>query len=254
MAGSAARGPGVFPEPLASVPTAVPSSRYRRRDRRRHPLVRRRQGHADERLARRCRRSRPAPPGCPGRRGGRRCPSRTRRGWPTGRGSPRCARCGSRAAPGPSRRAVRRAAYRSRCSRHVRVVAERGHDRRLGGRRGHHAAVLADLQQLAEDRRVTGEEGRAVAGEVGALGERVDGDDPLVRAAAHVRVQHGDRVGLPAELQVALVGEDQHAVLAGPGDVRVSSSLRQHPARGVRGRVEPEQLAGRSGSSSVGSS
>ncbi len=124
----------------------------------------------------------------------------------------------------------------------MRVVAERGDRRRLDRGRRHHPAVLADLEQLAEYGRVTHDEGRAVAGEVGALRERVDGDDPLVRTAADVLVEHGDGLGLPAELQVALVAEDQHAVLARPGHDPGQLVLRQDAARRVGRGVEPEQL------------
>jgi hypothetical protein len=102
--------------------------------------------------------------------------------------------------------------------------------------------VLADLQERAEDRRVAGQEGRAVAGEVRALGEGVDGDDAVVGAAVDVRVQHRDRGGLPAQLQVALVGEEQDAVRAGPGDDPGQLLLGEDLARGVRRGVQPEEL------------
>lgn len=128
----------------------------------------------------------------------------------------------------------------------VRVVAERRDGRRLDGGRRHHSAVLADQQQLAEHGRVARDEGRAVSGQVGALGERVDGDDALVRTAADVRMQYGDGLGLPAQLQVALVTEDQHVVLARPGDDPDQFVLGQDATGRVGRRVEPEQLqAGR---------
>lgn len=74
----------------------------------------------------------------------------------------------------------------------------------------------------------------------------MDGDDALVRAAVHVRVEDGDRVGVPAELQVALVGEEQDAVLAGPGDDPGQLGLGEDLAGGVGRRVQPEELeAGR---------
>lgn len=124
---------------------------------------------------------------------------------------------------------------------HVRVVAERGDGRRLDRCGRHHAAVLADQQQLAQDGRVARDEGGPVPGEVGALGERVDGDDALVRTAADVRVEHRDGFGLPAQFQVALVAEDQHVVLARPGDDPGQLVLGQDPAGRVGRRVEPEE-------------
>lgn len=125
--------------------------------------------------------------------------------------------------------------------RHVRVVAERRDGGRLHGRRHDHAAVLADLQQLPHHHRVARHEGGAVTGQVGTLGERVHGQQPLVRAAADIGAQHRDRLRLPAQLQVALVTDQQHPVLPGPGHGPPQPIGRQHPTGRVGRRVQPEQ-------------
>ena len=49
-------------------------------------------------------------------------------------------------------------------------------------------------------------------------------------------------LGLPAQLDVALVGHDEHAVLAGPGDDPAQLLRAQYPAGRVGGAVEPQQL------------
>jgi len=67
------------------------------------------------------------------------------------------------------------------------VVPERCHHRGLDGSRDDHARVLADLEQPRDQCRVAGDKARAVAGEVGPLGQRVDREQALVRAAADVR-------------------------------------------------------------------
>ena len=211
-----------------------------------HALVRRRQRHAYEVVARLAvevaRRDEDAEVGQVGHRG----PSRTRRGWPRGRG---CASLCSMRKPWytrASRSRARRAVYRSRCSwtwvsspRAATTAAWVGADVIM-------PPCLRISRSGAEDGRVAGEERGAVARQVGPLGERVDGDDPVVGAAVHVRVQDGDRVGLPAQLQVALVGEEQDAVLAGPGDDPGQLGLGEDLAGGVGRRVQPEELqAGR---------
>ncbi len=123
----------------------------------------------------------------------------------------------------------------------VRVVRERRDRRGLDGRGHDHAAVLADLQQLADHHRVARHERGPVAGQVGPLGERVDGEQALVIVTADVRVQHRRGVGLPAQLQVALVADQQHPVL--PRPLHRPAELRdgQHPPGRVGRRVQPEQ-------------
>ena len=124
----------------------------------------------------------------------------------------------------------------------VLVVVERGDHRALLGTGHHQPEVLAYGEQLADDRRVPRDERAAVAREVGPLGQRVHGEDALVRAVADVGVQHRVGVGLPGALDVALVADQQHPALAAPGDHLAQVVLRQHPAGGVGRRVEPEQL------------
>ncbi len=60
-------------------------------------------------------------------------------------------------------------------------------------------------------------------------------------APAHLRVEDGDRVGLPAQLQVALVADQQRAVLPGPLDGAAQLLRVQYPAGRVGRRVHPEQ-------------
>ena len=71
-------------------------------------------------------------------------------------------------------------------------VGEHGDHDVLDGPRHQHAEVLADLEQLADQRRVTGQEPGPVAGQVGPLGQREHGEQPVVAAPRHVGVQHGD--------------------------------------------------------------
>ena len=59
----------------------------------------------------------------------------------------------------------------------VGVVLERGDHRALLGPGHLEAEVLADGEQLADQGGVAGDERAAVAREVGALGQRVDGED-----------------------------------------------------------------------------
>ncbi len=61
-------------------------------------------------------------------------------------------------------------------------------------------------------------------------------------AAGDVRVQHRDRLGLPAQFQVALVADHQHPVLARPRHGAPQLGDAQHPAGRVGRRVQPEQL------------
>ena len=138
----------------------------------------------------------------------------------------------------------------------VLVVGQRGHQGPLDGPRHHHPGVLADLEQPPDQGRVPGHERRTVAGEVGLLGGRVDAEQSLVGAVADPRVQHrgsGGRfaralgTGPPVELGVALVGGDDHAVLARPPHHLGEVLDPEHPAGGVRRGVEPQQLRGGAG-------
>ncbi len=112
----------------------------------------------------------------------------------------------------------------------MRVVVERGDHRRLDGRGRDEPEVLARLEELPHERRVAGEERRAVPGEVRLLRERVDAQQPRVIAVGHERVEDarhalaGRRaggcpaLGLPPELGVALVIDEHRPERAGPGD------------------------------------
>ena len=74
--------------------------------------------------------------------------------------------------------------------------------------------------------RIAGHEGRPVAGHVGLLAQRVDGEqasweplgDPRVQDAGHRLAAALDVPLAPAELGVALVGGDDGAELAGLPD------------------------------------
>ena len=121
------------------------------------------------------------------------------------------------------------------------VVAQQGHHGVLHRAGDHQAGVLGHLEQLAQQARAPGEEARPVAGHVAALAERVGGDQALRRPAAHVRVQHADGLGVPAELAVALVGGQGGADRA--GGVHPAPELRRVERRAVRvGRgVDPDE-------------
>ena len=60
------------------------------------------------------------------------------------------------------------------------VVAERGDHRGLHRRGNDHPGVLADLEQLRDQRRVAGDEAGPVAGEVRSLRQRVHGEQAVV--------------------------------------------------------------------------
>ncbi|CAB4927741.1 unannotated protein [freshwater metagenome] len=67
------------------------------------------------------------------------------------------------------------------------------------------------------------------------------GQQALVRAAGHRRVQHRGRDDVPAQLDVALVGDHGHAALAAPGHPGPQLLDRQHPAVRVARGVQPHQ-------------
>ena len=99
--------------------------------------------------------------------------------------------------------------------------------------------VLAHGQQLGDQRRIAGDQASPIPGQVGPLGERVHGQQSRRRASADRGVQHRHRTGVPAELDVALVGHDDRLALPGPADHLGQVLGREHPARGVRRRVDP---------------
>ena len=183
------------------------------------PLVRGGQRHPHVPGPGRARRTCRARPGCRARRGRRRSASSPRRGWPRGRASPRSGRPGSRPprSAAPQRRPTRGVA--GALLDGVGVVAQgRGHRdllrARAGSARGSCGRRAARPRPRGRRRR-----SRAVAGEVGALGQRVDGEDAVVATAGDVGVEHRDRrFTLPAALEVALVADQQRAALAAPRD------------------------------------
>ena len=123
------------------------------------------------------------------RRARPRSASSPRPGSPRGRATPRSGRCGSRRASSASCSSSAPGGVRRALHVDVGVVVEGG-DHRALLRAGHlEAEVLADREQLADQRRVAGHERAAVAGEVGPLGEGVDGEDALGRAAVDLRVR-----------------------------------------------------------------
>ena len=109
----------------------------------------------------------------------------------------------------------------------------------------------------SHDRPVAGDERTPVAGQVRALRHRVHREDAFMAAPADVRVQHGVRRALPAALDVALVGDQQHAALTAPVhdllEVLLGSTRPvgfdgelSHSRRGVSG-PERGQRVGRDG-------
>ena len=123
----------------------------------------------------------------------------------------------------------------------VSVVAEGCHERGLH-RGGHQQPdVLARLGDRRDRAGVPDRETGAVAGEVAALGQRVQGQYAIGRAAADRRVQDRDRLGVPTELQVALVAGHQHVVLAAPRDDGGEPGRIEHRTGRVARGVQPHQ-------------
>ena len=123
----------------------------------------------------------------------------------------------------------------------VLLVAQQRDHRRLHRLRHQHPGVLAHLQQLGHHLRVTGDEPGPVAGQVRALGQRVHGEYAVQPAARDVRVQHRDRLGVPAELPVALVRGHQRPPLPGVGHPAGQRfAVQDRPGR-VGRRVQPDQ-------------
>ena len=123
------------------------------------------------------------------------------------------------------------------------VVVVEGGDHRGLLRAGHHQAeVLAYGEQLADQRRVAGDEARSGSrpgwSASTASGPRgcPRGEPPLIDG-----VQHRHRRRLPGALEVALVGDQDRAALAAPVDDLLQVLDGQHPAGRVGRRVEPEQ-------------
>ena len=88
----------------------------------------------------------------------------------------------------------------------VGVVIQRGHHGGLYRRGHHHPGVFAHRQQLGDQAWISGDEAGPVAGQRRGLRQRVHRQQPGVVAVADRRVQHRERLGVPAQPQVALVG------------------------------------------------
>ena len=114
----------------------------------------------------------------------------------------------------------------------VGVVVERGGHRPLL-RAGHHQPeVLAYGEQLADHGGVAGDEGAAVAREVGALGQRVHRED--ARRASRRRSRGGaprPRSALPGALEVALVADQQRPRARGTSPRPCAGGRAAAPAR-----------------------
>ncbi len=123
----------------------------------------------------------------------------------------------------------------------VHVVGQRRGHGRLNRRRDHRPAVPPHFQQPGDKPWIPGDEAGAVAGEVRPLGQRVNGEQPLVGAAADIGMQHRDGPGFPAQLDVALVTGDDDAAISGPAHDRPHLVHGQHPARRVGRGVQPDQ-------------
>ena len=92
---------------------------------------------------------------------------------------------------------------------------------------GHnHPGVLAAVDQVRHDDRIAGDKCRPVAGHVGLLAQRIDGEQAIVGAFCDLRIQDARDRGAatldvplpPAELGVAFIGRDDGAELAGLPD------------------------------------
>ena len=166
--------------------------------------------------ARQPRRTRRARRGCPALPATARSPSSPRRGCTTGTGPPRWPRSGIRtpASAGIEHRAAPPVAFALLGD--MLVVIQRGDHGRLNGAGHHQAGVFAHLQQPGHHVRVARHETGPVAGHVRPLRQGMDGEQPLVTVPAYRGMEHGDRLGVPAEFDVALVADHQDAGLRGP--------------------------------------
>ncbi len=129
--------------------------------------------------------------------------------------------------------------------RHVLVVAERDDRGALLGPGQLEAEVASYVGQLGDQLGVTRDEADPVAGQVGALAERVQGEQSVAvlgaLTAADVGVQDAHRGGVPPEVEVALVAHEQHRALAAPGhDPTQLGDVEDTAGRVARG-VDPQQ-------------
>ena len=124
---------------------------------------------------------------------------------------------------------TRRRAYRALCSATCASSAERRGHRRLH-RAGTIMPACLRTSSSCGQRRIPGHEPGPVAGQVRALGQRVHGEQPVVGVAADRRVQHRDRLAVPAELEVALVA-GQHAPRSRAHSTALRSAAAAAPGR-----------------------
>ena len=128
----------------------------------------------------------------------------------------------------------------------MRLVPKGSHEGGLDRCRYEHPGVLAHLGDRADQIGVPGEEGRPVAGEVGLLGQGVQGEQtgPASRSPDPRVQETRDRLDvprrLPGKLGVALVGDDDRAASPGPGDDPGQLLGVQDVPVGVSGAVEPD--------------
>ena len=172
----------------------------------------------------------------------RRSSSSPRRGSPTGRGRPRCARCASRPprAPAAARLAPRGVALALLGD--VGVVAERRDHRRLHRSRDDQPGVLAHLEQRARrsrDRRRRSRRGSRRGWNAWTASGRRAG--PVGSPPQTPRIEDADRLGVPAELEVALVADDERRRARAPSRRSWQVLGGQHLTGRVRRRVDPEQ-------------
>ncbi len=99
--------------------------------------------------------------------------------------------------------------------------------------RHHHAEVLPQAKDLLDERGIACDEPCTVAGGVGALRHGMHRNESGDVALADGRIQHGDRLGVPAEFAIALIIDEHRAQLAGPCDEAAELVDGKDPARRV---------------------
>ena len=125
-------------------------------------------------------------------------------------------------------------------------VAE-GNRHRVLDRGGHHeSGVLAHAHDGRDQRGITVNQCGAVSGQVGLLGQRVQDEEAARIAVAHVRIQQGGHslahVGFgPGQGRVALVGDDECAMGASPGDNGTQLVLAHDVPVGVARGVQVDE-------------
>ena len=108
------------------------------------------------------------------------------------------------------------------------------------------AGVLADMGKSGDEATIPGDEGGAVAGEVGLLRQRIQGEQAARICAAHLvgkdRWYAGAQVGLGhRELRVALIGCNDDAPLAGSTNDAAQFLGRKDVAVRIARRIDPHE-------------